>query len=83
MFGLNAKAVGLQLEPDIHIDLFDKMVLPICLYGCEVWGYANFNTLEIFYRKFLKRVLGLNKTTPNCIVYGEVGIRSLIWSTIE
>ena len=38
MFGLNEKAVNLLLPPDIHIDLFEKMVSPIFLYGCEIWG---------------------------------------------
>ena len=73
MFSLNSKAVRLQLPPDIQINLFDKVVLPICMYGCEVWGYANIEPLEIFYRKFIKRVLGIHKTTPNCMVYGETG----------
>ena len=73
LFGLNSKAERLHLPPDIHIDLFNKMVLPICIYGCEVWGYANVEKLEIFFRKFLKRVLWVNKSTPNCIVYGETG----------
>ena len=73
LFSLNSKAGRLQLPPDIHIDLFHKLVLPICMYGCEVWGYANLEKLEIFYRKFLKRVLCLNKSTPNCVVYGETG----------
>ena len=36
LFGLNSKAERLHLPPDIHIDLFNKMVLPICIYGCEV-----------------------------------------------
>ena len=66
MFGLNAKAVNLQLPPDIHIDLFEKMITPICLYGSEVWGYGNIEPVEVFYRKFLKRVLGLNKSTWTC-----------------
>ena len=73
LLGLNSKAERLHLPPDIHIDLFNKMVLPICIYGCEVWGYANVEKLEIFFRKFLKRVLWVNKSTPNCIVYGETG----------
>lgn len=73
MFGLNEKAANLLLPPDIHIDLFEKMIAPILLYGSEVWGYGNVEPLEIFYRAFIKRVLGLNKNTPNCIVYGEVG----------
>ena len=83
MFGLNAKAARLQLAPDIQLDLFDKMVLPVSMYACEVWGGANINALENFYRDFLKRVLGLHKTTPNCMVYGEVGkypIVNLIYS---
>ena len=58
---------------DIHIDLFEKIIVPIFLYGSEIWGYGNIEPLEIFYRAFIKRVLGLNKNTPNCIVYGEVG----------
>ena len=73
MFGLNEKAVNLLLPPDIHIDLFDKMISPIFLYGCEVWGYGNIEPLEVFYRSFIKRVLGIGRSTPNCIVYGEVG----------
>ena len=73
LFSLNAKAGILQLPPDIHIDLFHKMILPILIYGCEVWGYTNLEMLEIFFRKFLKRVLWLNKSTPNCVVYGETG----------
>ena len=77
MFGLNAKAVNLLLPPDIHIDLFEKMITPICLYGSEVWGYSNLEPVEVFYRKFIKRVLGLRKSTPNCMVYGEVGKRPL------
>ena len=73
MFGLNAKAVNLLLPPDIHIDMFEKTITPILLYGCEVWGYGNLEPLEIFYRSFIKRVLGIGKSTANCIIYGEVG----------
>ena len=73
MFGLNEKAANLLLPPDIHIDLFEKMIVPIFLYGSEVWGYGNVEPLEIFYRAFIKRVLGLKRNTPNSIVYGEVG----------
>ena len=40
MFGLNIKAVNLLLPPDIHIDLFEKIISPI-LYGCKVWGYRD------------------------------------------
>jgi hypothetical protein len=80
MFGLNQKAVNLLLPPDVHIDLFEKMVTPIFLYGSEVWGYGNIEPLEIFYRKFIKRVLGIGKSSPNCFVYGEVGKYPIVYS---
>ena len=73
MFGLLAKAMKLNLSVDIQCDLFHQLVLPILLYGSEIWGYSCLNQAEIFYRKFLKRILKLNSSTPNCMVYAEVG----------
>ena len=31
----------LKLPYDIIFDLFDKSVVPVLLYGREVWGYEN------------------------------------------
>ena len=73
MFSMLTKARRLQLPVDIQIDLFEKTVLPVLLYGCEVWGCANIDAIEVFYRKFLKIILKVGKATPNCIVYGETG----------
>ena len=73
MFAMRTKARRLLLPVDVQIDLFDKCVLPILLYGCEIWGYSNIDQLEVFYRKFLKSILKLNWSTPSCQVYGEVG----------
>ena len=49
------------------------MVVPILIYGCEVWGFCNLDPIEIFYRKFLKMILKLWSSTPSCQVYGESG----------
>ena len=73
MFSMLTKARRLQLPVDIQIELFEKTVLPVLLYGCEVWGCANIDAIEVFYRKFLKIILKVGKATPNCIVYGETG----------
>ncbi len=27
---------------DLQIALFDRMIVPIMLYGCEVWGPENY-----------------------------------------
>ena len=55
------------------IDLFDKMIKPILLYGCEVWGYGDIRIIERVHLKFLKQILNLKKSTPSFMVYGEVG----------
>ena len=73
MFSMITKARRLLLPLDIQIDIFDKMVLPILLYGSEVWGCSNISDIEVFYRKFLKIILKVGKSTPNCMVYGESG----------
>ena len=73
MFSMLVKARRLCLPIDIQCDLFDKMIVPIILYGSEVWGFHTTEMLEVFYRKFIKNVLKLNKSTPSGMVYGEVG----------
>ena len=73
MFSLITKSRRLALPVDIQCELFDKIVVPILLYGSEVWGYSNLLQVEVFYRKFLRNLLYLNKSCPNCIAYGEVG----------
>ena len=77
LFGLKSKKKRYDLPLDIMMELFDKMILPILLYGCETWGYEELECIEVFYRKFLKEILRLNKQTTNCMVYGEAGKKPL------
>jgi len=54
------------------------MVKPILMFGCEIWGYGKNNVLEKGQFKFLKHiVLNVKSGTPNCIVYGETGVKPL------
>lgn len=55
-------------------DLFDKIVKPILLYGCEIWGFGNIDIIERVHLKFCKLILNLKKSTPNFMIYGELGI---------
>ena len=73
MFALLSKGRRLKLPVDIMLDLFDKTVLPVLLYGCEVWGYEKNIVLDTVYLKFCKYLLSLKTSTPNCMVYGELG----------
>ena len=67
-----------EMTPKIQLDLFHSMVLPILMYGCEIWGFIRADPIERFYLSFLKSILGVKKSTPNCFVYGELGVLPLI-----
>lgn len=73
MYSLISKCRRLKLPIDIQLELFDRTVLPIMLYACEVWGTENFEILELLYRKFLKFALNVHGRSCNAIVYGELG----------
>ena len=60
-----------KLSVKIQLDLFDKMIKPILLYGCEVWGFGKNEVLERVHLKFCKILLNLKSSTPNYMVYGE------------
>lgn len=69
----------LSLFDKVHLDvktklsLFDAMVVPILLYGSEVWGVYNFKEVDKLHIRFLKYILGVKQQTPNAAVYGELG----------
>ena len=73
MYSLYKKSRSLQLPVDIQFNLFDRVVVPIMLYSCEVWVFSNISTLENLHRKFCKMVLKLRSSTPNVMIYGETG----------
>ena len=62
-----------NLSIDCQLDLFDTILKPILLYGCEIGGFSNLDTIERLHLKFCKYVLCVCKSTPNFIVYGELG----------
>ena len=73
MYALIAKCRKFDLPIDLQLQLFDALVVPILLYGCEVWGYNNTEQVEKLHLKFLKYVLNVKRSTCNSIVYGELG----------
>ena len=77
MYSLLSKTRNLELPPDLQIELFEKLVRPILLYACEIWGFGNVEVVERVQLNFLKRVLNIKNCTPNYIVYGEVGVYPL------
>ena len=78
----------------ILIDLFDKMILPICTYNCEVWRASFFsskvspsdflsgkqckNPIDKLQGSFLKHNLGVHSRASNWAVESETNRNSVI-----
>ena len=73
MFGLRKKFRKSMLPLDIQIELFDRALVPILLDGCEVWCPMMTNLASELQLRFYKIILKLSKSTPSCMVYGELG----------
>ena len=41
---------NLFIPIDLQLYLFDNVILPVALYGCEIWGFENiyFKLLKIY-----------------------------------
>ena len=65
--------------------LFNSCVEPILTYGSEIWApYMNHEwkkwdstPIERVHTQFLKRVLGVNRSTTNVMIRAELGRHSI------
>ena len=73
MFALLKNCKKLMLPPDVQIELFNRMITPILLYGCEVWCPTMTDLASKLHLRFLKIMFKLKKSTPSVMVYGEFG----------
>ena len=55
----------------IKLKVLDICVTTSLTYGCETWGTATVNSIEVAYRMGLKRSLSIRETTNTEIVYIE------------
>ena len=74
MFSLLKKTRELNLPIDLQIELFDKCVKLVLLYGSEIWACAPLDNDDKTQIRFLKMILGVKSSTPTCMVLGELGI---------
>jgi hypothetical protein len=47
--------------------------MDVLLYGCEILGFGKNDIIERVHLKFCKLLLRLKVSTPNVMVYGELG----------
>ena len=53
-FSMLIKCRKPELPIDMQCKLFEYMVIPVILYGCEIQGFQDIKMLEILYRKFIQ-----------------------------
>ena len=79
-----------KLRPKVLLNLFNRMILPIALYGSEVWGsslitmqarnqnsiWNKFNKLKVegVMMCMARYILGVNKNTSVVAIRGELGL---------
>ena len=73
LYGVIRKLRHFNLPIDCQLDLFDKVIQPVLLYSCEIWGYEQLEVIEKVHLRFLKFILNLKSSTPNSMIYGETG----------
>ena len=91
VFSLNNRIKLSMLPTKLALKVFSSQIVPILLYGSEVWApYSNFNyenwdrsVIERCHVQFLKRIIGCNIHTPNLLVRAELGKRPLLHDIIN
>ncbi len=85
-YALKSKVNIYNLPLKVALKLIDSTIKPILLYGSEVWEpflnqdlekWDKENVIEKAYLQFLKQLLGVNRSTTNAMVRGELDRHSL------
>ena len=85
IYSINSKINIRFLSVKTLLKCFDSLIYPILLYGSEVWEpYLNQNdekwdqnSIEKVHTQFIKRILGLNRSTSNAMVRSDTARFSL------
>ena len=79
MFAMKRKCSDITLNYNTLLSLFDTYVSSIANYGCEIWGLHSAPDIEKVHLDYCKNILGVKRSTPNSMVYCELGRLPLIF----
>lgn len=66
-----------NLSVDVVTHIFDGEILPLLMYGTEVWGFHPSTNIHRIHDNFLKDILHLDTKVPNMVARGEIVRHSL------
>ena len=81
LFGLKTNLNLMKIPIQLLLKIYDTMVVPIWVYGAELWVASGKFTpekwdkteIEKQHASLLKQILSLNRSTPNIAVRAEFG----------
>jgi hypothetical protein len=75
LFALNRRYAELRImDVKLRCNLFNTLVHSTANYACEIWvDSKKIETIEVVYRRFLKSLFRVRKTTSTSIVLAEFG----------
>lgn len=78
VLALRSRCAALKLyDPVVLCQLFDALIMPVIMYGVEVWGAQlgspAMRKVEAVELAFLRRLLGVRTGTPSFVVRAELG----------
>ena len=76
-FSLITKIKQLNLTFETSVELFERLIIPVLLYGSEIWGYENSKILQTMVNNVMRKFLRLHKSTPMCMINGELGLKEI------
>ena len=76
-FSLIRRTKQLNLTFEVSIELFERLIIPILLYGSEIWGYECPKQLQIMFNNAMRMYLRLHRTTPMCMINGKLGLKEI------
>ena len=62
---------NLNIPVDLQLYLFDHVILPTALYGCEIWGFENNKIIDNLQNYFPRHIVNLRKSTPIYMLYTQ------------
>ena len=77
MYVLFKRIRNIDFLIDFQLYLFDHVILPIALYGCDIWRFENSQIIKNLHNDFLRQIINLRQSTPIYILHAELGRHSI------
>ena len=62
-----------QLPCHVFFNIFNTKIIPILLYGAEIWGNIDQTSVNRLQTYVCRRYMGVNRTSPTAAVLGDCG----------